>query len=74
MLKNPSNKIPLDADSEADDCQHFYQFFLVHRHASLGKIFMKIRSYFCVKLLTDKQANKRRVQHNLLGGGNTATT
>jgi len=46
------------------------QFFLVHRYIR-GKIFVKIEdpfSSFNVKLLTDKQTDKCRDFHNVLGG------
>ena len=45
----------------------------MHRHVC-GKIFRKILSVvFYVKLLTDKQTDKRRALHNVVGGSKNYT-
>jgi len=64
----------MDPDPEADELPKFNQFFLVHRYIC-GKNFREdLISSFYVKLLTnsqtDKQSDKRRALHNLLGVGN----
>jgi len=70
LNSDESGKQSLYPDGDPDDHQNLTICSLAHCHPSLKLSCKSMRKFFSAKLVTDRETDKRRRKHNLVGRSN----